>query len=326
MTIAIHSARLLLPAALLAVAAGNAMAQGAYPNKPIRWIVANPPGGPGDIVARTVGQKLSENLGQQVLVDNRPGVAGQVGTGIAAKAPADGYTLVTASVSIAIQPALYENIPYDATRDFAPITLLPASLLFLVAHPSMPARSPRELIALAKARPDQITYASSGSGSPHHLGMEILARAANVKMIHVPYKGAAPAVADLIGGQVSVGIVALSTSLPHVKSGKLHALGITSPKRSRFAPEVPTIAESGFPGYAVEFWMGVLAPAGTPQDIVNKLNGEIVKILQTPETRDRFHGQGFEIFTSTPQEFAAYLKAETAKWTKVARESGAKAD
>ena len=326
MTTARNSLRLLLPTALLAIAATDATAQSAYPNKPIRWIVANPAGGPGDIVARTVGQKLSENLGQQVLVDNRPGVAGQLGTGIAAKAPADGYTLVTASVGIAIQPALYENIPYDANRDFAPITLLPASLLFLVAHPSIPAKSPKELIALAKARPDQITYASSGSGSPHHLGMEILTRQANVKMIHVPYKGAAPAVADLIGGQVSVGIVALSTSLPYVKSGKLHALGITSPKRSRFAPEVPTIAESGFPGYAVEFWMGVLAPAGTPQDIVNKLNSEIMKILQTAETRDRFHGQGFEIFTSTPQEFAVYMKAETAKWTRVARESGAKAD
>jgi tripartite-type tricarboxylate transporter receptor subunit TctC len=190
----------------------------------------------------------------------------------------------------------------------------------------LPVKSPKDLVALAKSKPGQITYASSGSGSPHHLGVELLASAAGIRMIHVPYKGAAPAVTDLLGGQVSLGIVALSASLPHVRTGKLTALGVTSLKRTVFAPDVPTIAESGFPGYEVEFWMGVMAPSATPREIVTRLNSEIVKILQMPDVRERFHSQGFEIYSSTPQQFSAYIKAEIQKWAKVVKESGAKVD
>lgn len=326
MRVMANSARLVFPAALLVVAQVGAFAQGTFPIKPIRWIVSNPPGGPGDVVSRAIGQKLSENLNQQVVIDNRPGAAGQLGWGIAAKAAPDGYTIVMGNATFAIHASLYSKLPYDTVKDFAPLTLAPSSPLLLVAHPSLPAKTPKELIALAKSKPDQIVYASSGSGSPHHLGVELLSSMAGVKMVHVPYKGAAPALTDLLGGQVSLAIAALSASLPHVRTGKLNALGVTAPKRSAFAPEIPTVAESGFPGYAVEFWMGVLAPAGTPQEIVNKLNSEIVKILHMPEVTERFHSQGFEIFSSTPQQFAAYINAEIIKWAKVVKDSGAKAD
>ena len=318
-------ARILLSLALLVVA-GSVTAQGVYPVKPIRWIIPAPPGGPADVVSRTVGQKLGEILEQQVVIDNRPGAAGQLGLGLAAKAPPDGYTVVMGNAAFAIHESLYTKLPYDLAKDFAPLSQLPSSPLLLVAHPSLPAKTPKELIALAKAKPEQITYASSGSGSPHHLGVELLSSMAGVKMVHVPYKGAAPAVTDLLGGQVSLGIVALSASLPHVKTGKLTALGVTSPKRTVFAPDILTVAEQGFPGYAVEFWMGALAPAATPREIVTKLNAEMVKILQMPDIKERFHSQGFEIYSSTPQQFDAYIKAEVQKWAKVVRESGAKAD
>lgn len=315
---------LVFPAALLVNAVGESGAQNTYPIKPIRWIVANPPGGPGDLVARAIGQKLSESLDQQVLIDNRPGL--HIGWGLVSKARPDGYTITMGNATFAIHASLYSKLPYDPVKDFSPLSQAPSSPLLLVAHPSLPARSPKELIVLANSRPGQITYASSGSGSPHHLGVELLSSMGGIKMVHVPYKGAAPAVTDLLGGQVSLGIVALSASLPHVKTGKLTALGVTAPKRSAFAPEVPTVAESGFPGYAVEFWMGVLAPAGTPREIVNKLSSEIVRILQTPEVKQRFHNQGFEIFSSTPEQFAAYIKEEIAKWAKVVKDSDAKAD
>ncbi len=315
---------LAFPAALLVNAVGGAVAQTTYPIKPIRWIVANPPGGPGDLVARAIGQKLSESLDQQVLVDNRPGL--HIGWGIASKARPDGYTITMGNATFAIHASLYSKLPYDTVKDFSPLTQAPSSPLLLVAHPSLPARSPKELIVLATSKPGQITYASSGSGSPHHLGVELLSSMGGIKMVHVPYKGASPAVTDLLGGQVSLGIVALSASLPHVRTGKLTALGVTAPKRSAFAPDVPTVAESGFPGYAVEFWMGVLAPAGTPREIVNKLSSEIVRILQTPEVKERFHSQGFEIFSSTPEQFAAYIKEEIVKWAKVVKDSGARTD
>lgn len=315
---------LAIPAALFVSAVDRAYPQGSYPIKPIRWIVANPPGGPGDLVARTIAQKLSESLEQQVLVDNRPGL--HIGWGIAAKARPDGYTITMGNATFAIHASLYSKLPYDTVNDFSALSQAPSSPLLLVAHPSLPVKSPKELIALANAKPGQINYASSGSGSPHHLGVELLSSMAGTKMVHVPYKGAAPAVTDLLGGQVSLGIVALSASLPHVRTGKLTALGVTSPKRSAFAPDVPTVAESGFPGYAVEFWMGVLAPAGTPREIVNKLSSAIVRILRMPEVEQRFHNQGFEIFSSTPEQFAAYIKAEIVKWAKVVKESGARAD
>ena len=326
MDITSGSARNLLAFAWLAAAAGGVMAQGTYPLKPIRWIIPAPPGGPADVVSRTVGQKLGEIFEQQVVIDNRPGAAGQLGLGLAAKAAPDGYTIVMGNAAFAIHESLYSKLPYDAARDFAPLSQLPSSPLLLVAHPSLPVKMPKELVALAKSKPGQITYASSGSGSPHHLGVELLSSMAGIKMVHVPYKGAAPAVTDLLGGQVSLGIVALSASLPHVKTGKLTALGVTLPKRTVFAPDIPTVAEQGFPGFAVEFWMGALAPAATPREIVTRLNAEMVRVLQMPDVKERFLSQGFEVYSSAPQQFDAYIKAEIQKWANVVKESGAKAD
>ena len=320
------SARKILPAVLLATAAGSALAQGTYPVKPIRWIVPASAGGPGDIVARTMGTRLGEIFGQQLLIDNRPGAAGQLGLGIAAKAAPDGYTLVNVNAAYAIHESLYSKLPYDAAKDFAAVTQTPSSALLLLSHPSLPVKTPKDLIALARAKPGFITYASSGNGSPQHLGMELFSSMTGTKMVHVPYKGPPQAVADLLGGQVALGIVALSATLPHVRSGKLNALGVTSLKPSVFAPDIPAIAELGLPGFEIEFWMGVLVPAAVPREIVNRLNGEMVKVLKTPDIMERFREQGFTVFSSTPQQFDAFIKAEIRKWAKVVKESGAKPD
>jgi tripartite-type tricarboxylate transporter receptor subunit TctC len=321
-----RKARMILPVALLSAAAANAEAQGSWPAKPVRWIVPAPAGGPGDVVARTIGQRMAEVVGQQILVDNRPGAAGQLGLGIAAKAAPDGYTLVNVNASFAIHESLYAKLPYNASRDFAAVTQTPSSPLLLVSIPSLPAKTPKELIALARAKPGVITYASSGNGSPQHLGMELLSSMTGTKMVHVPYKGPPQAVSDLLGGQVSLGIVALSATLPHVRTGKLNAMGVTSLKRSIFAPDIPSVAESGLPGFEIEFWMGVMVPAAVPASIVGRLNSEIVRVLNTPDIRERFHEQGFTIYSSTPQEFDAFIKAEIRKWAKVVRESGATPD
>lgn len=313
-------------AALQPLAASNAHAQGAFPVKPVRWIVPAPAGGPGDIVARTIGQRLSELLGQQVLIDNRPGAAGQLGLGIASKAAPDGYTIVNVNAAYAIHESLYPKLPYDAAKDFAAVTQTPSSPLLLVSHPSVPVKTPKELVALARAKPGLITYASSGNGSPQHLGMELFTSITQTKMVHVPYKGPPQAVADLLGGQVALAIAALSATLPHIRAGRLNALGVTSLKPSTFAPDIPAVAQSGFPGFEIEFWMGVLVPAAVPGEVVTRLNGEIVKILQTPDTVNRFREQGFTIFSSTPQQFDAFIKAEIKKWAKVVKDSGAKPD
>jgi tripartite-type tricarboxylate transporter receptor subunit TctC len=309
-----------------AAAAGSAGAQGAYPNKPIRWIVPASAGGPGDIVARTIGTRLSEIFGQQILVDNRAGAAGQLGLGIAALAAPDGYTVVNVNAAFAIHESLYSKLPYNASKDFAAVTQTPSSDLLLLSIPSLPAKTPKELIALAKAKPGQITFASSGNGSPQHLGMELFSSMTGIKMVHVPYKGPPQAITDLLGGQVSTGIVSLSATLPLVRSGKLNAMGVTSLKRSAFAPDIPTVAELGLPGFEIEFWMGVLVPAAVPRDIVTRLNSEIVKVLQMPDIMERFREQGFTIFKSTPQQFDAFIKAEIKKWAKIVKESGAKPD
>lgn len=326
MRITLGSAKKTVPAVLLAIAAGSTIAQSAFPSKPIRWIVPGSPGAPGDIVARTIAQRVGEIFQQQILVDNRPGAAGQLGLGIAAKAAPDGYTLVSVNAAYAIHESLYSKLPYNAAKDFAPVTQTPSSPLLLVSIPSLPAKTPRELVALAKAKPGQITYASSGNGSPQHLGMEMFSSMTGTKMVHVPYKSPPQAVTDLLGGQVSLGIVALSATLPHVRTGKLNVLGVTSLKRTMFAPDIPTIAESGFPGFEIEFWMGVMVPAAVPREIVTRLNSEIVKTLQMPDIKERFTDQGFTIFSSTPQQFDAFIKAEIRKWATVVKESGAKAD
>lgn len=310
--------------ALTAISAASS-AQG-FPNKPIRLIVPFSAGGPTDVLARIVAQKLTESLGQQVVIDNHTGSGGNIGTDIVAKATPDGYTLLMAIVGHVINASLYSKLPYDPVKDFAPITLTGAATIIMVAHPSLPAKSIKELIALAKSKPGQLNLASPGSGTPHHLAAELFKTMAGIDMVHIPYKGAAPAVTDLLGGQVSVAFVSLPAALPHVKARKLTALGITSDKRSAVAPEVPTFAEAGLPGYGLENWYGALAPAGTPREIVNKLNSTIVKVLQLPDVKERLNGQGFEIRTSTPEQFAAYIKSETVKWAKIVKDSGAKVD
>ena len=320
-------ARLVLSAGVLASAAGGVFAQSTYPDKSIRLIVPFAAGGPTDVIARAVGQKLTENLGQPVVIDNRGGGGGNIGSDLVAKAAPDGYTLVMGIVGThAINASLYSKMPYDTVKDFAPVTLTGAATIVLVAHPSVQAKSVKELIALGKSRPGKINWASPGSGTPHHLAGELFKTMTGIGMVHIPYKGAAPAVIDLLGGQVSLAFVSLPAALPHIKAGKLTALGISAPQRSAVAPEVPTIAESALAGYELENWYGVLAPAGTPREIVNQLNREIVKALQMPEVNERLNSQGFEIRTSTPEQFAAYIKSEIVKWAKIVKDSGAKVD
>lgn len=310
---------------VLACSATAAQPQ-AIPSKPIRIIVPWPPGGGTDIFARSIGQKLTEAWGQQVIVDNRPGAAGNIGARLAAKAPADGYTLLLATITLATSPSLYKSLGYDPLRDLAPITLIAGVPHLLVVHPSLPAKSVKELIALAKSRPGEINYASAGIGSPFHLAAELFNLLAGVKMNHVSYNGGGPAVVAVIGGEVQVAFANLLAVLPHVQAGKLRALGITSATRSSAAPNLPTIAESGLKGYDFTSWFGMLAPTGTPGDIVQKLNEEIVKVLKSPELKERFARDGADIIASDSQEFSAYLRSETTKWAKVIKEAGIRAD
>ena len=313
-------------AALALAAAGDSGAAQGYPHKTIRMVVPFPAGGPTDIIARTVGQKLTESMGQPVVIDNRGGSGGNIGADIVAKSAPDGYTLLMAIVSHAINASLYSKLPYDPVKDFSPITRTGAATIIFVASPTLPAKTIKDLIALAKAKPHEINFGSPGSGTPHHLAGELLKTTAGIDLIHIPYKGAAPAVADLLGGQVNTAFVSLPAALPHVKAGKLVGLGITSPVRSAVAPELPRFAEAGLGGYALENWYGALAPAGTPREIVNKLNAEIVKALQMPDVKERLTSQGFETRTSTPDEFAAFLKSEIVKWAGIVKASGAKVD
>ena len=315
-------------AATLAISTPHAAAAAdAYPARPIRFVVAFPPGGGTDIIARSIAQKLAERLAQQVVVDNRPGAGGNIGTDIVAKSAPDGYTLLMGSAGpLAINASLFDKMPFDPIRDLAPVTLAASTPNVLVVHPSLKAATVNELIALAKARPGEINFASSGHGTPAHLAGELFNSMAGVKLVHVPYKGAAPALADLLGGQVQLMFSTMPPALPHVKDGKLRALAVTSSKRSRATPELPTVDEAALPGFEANTWHGVVVPAGTPAAVVVRLNREIVAILHMPEVVGRLSGQGAEALGSTPEEFAAYIKSETLKWAKVVRDSGAKAD
>ncbi len=298
-----------------------------YPNRPIRFIVPFAPGGGGDIVVRTLAQKLNATLGQPVVVDNRSGAGGNVGTDLAAKSSPDGYTILMANVApIAINVSLYKKLPYDPVKDFAPVSLIAVFPNVLVVYPSLPAKSVKELIALARSRPGQLAYASAGNGSTTHLAAELFKNQAAIDMIHVPYKGGGPALVDLIAGQVNLYFGSMPAALPHVRSGKLRALAVTSARRSRAAPELPTVAESGFPGFEAATWIGVLAPAGTPPPIVTRLNREIVTILQQPDLEERLSAQGAEPVTNTPAQFAAYIRSEIRKWSQVVTDSGARVD
>ncbi len=311
---------------LLVVAAGAACAQ-TYPERPIRLVVPFPPGGGSDIVGRTIAQKLGDVLGQQIIVDNRGGAGGNIGTDIVAKAVPDGYTLVMAlSGPFSINGSLLGKLPFDPLKDFALITLAGATPNLLVAHPSLAAQSVRELIALAKASPGRINFASSGLGTPAQLAGELFNTMAGVKLVHVPYKGAAPALTDLLAGQVQLMFSTMPPALPHAKAGKLRAIAVTSAKRSLTTPELPTIAEGGLPGFEAITWYGMAAPAGTPPAIVRKLNAEVVKLLHLPDVRDRLLATGTEAAGTSPAEFAAYIKSEIVKWAKVIKESGARAE
>jgi len=301
-------------------------AQGAYPNKPIRMIVPYPPGGPTDVLGRIVAQKLSESLGQQVVIENRPGASGMIGSEIVAKAPPDGYTLLTNASIHVINPSLYPKMNFDVLRDFAPVSLIAQVPLILVVNPALPVKSVSELIALAKAQPNRLNFGSSGNAAAPHLAGESFKIATGVQMQHVPYKGSAPALTDLIGGQVQLIFDSMPSAMPHVKSGKIRAIAVTTAKRSPTVPDLPTIAESGVPGFDISTWYGVWAPVGTPRDIVNKVATEISKALQQPAVRERLAALGAEPAGNTPEEFAAYCQSELAKWSKIVRESGAKAD
>jgi tripartite-type tricarboxylate transporter receptor subunit TctC len=299
----------------------------AYPSKPVRLVIAFPAGGPADFFGRVISQKLSEALGQQVVVENRSGAAGILATEFVAKAPPDGYTVYLASSGVlALHVSLYEKLPYDIVRDFAPVTLAVTVPELLVVHPSLPTKTAKEFAALAKARPNQLTYASTGAGSMPHLAFESFKIAAGVSILHVPYKGAAPAVTDLLGGHVQASILDVPVLLPHVKAGKFRALAIATAKRAPTLPDVPTMSEAGYPAVNADNWYGVVVAAATPKDVLSKLHGAFVAALQAPETRQRLASQGAEAVSSSPQEFAAYMRNETEKWSKVTKAAGIKLD
>ncbi|SDC81477.1 Tripartite-type tricarboxylate transporter, receptor component TctC [Paracidovorax valerianellae] len=324
------SRRTLLAAAIISAAAAvvpaGAFAQ-AFPNKPITIIVPFAAGGTTDILARVIGQGLSAELGQSVVVDNRAGAGGNIGGQMAARAPADGYTLFMGTVGThAINAALYKKMPFDPVKDFAPLTRVANVPNLLVANPNQPYKSVQELIAYAKANPGKVNFGSSGSGSSIHLSGELFKSLAKVDMQHVPYKGSAPAVTDLLGNQIGIMFDNMPSAIQHVRSGKLRPIAVTTAKRSPELPDVPTIAEAGVPGYEATSWFGMFAPAGTPAPIVAQLNKALVKVLSQPETKKKLADQGAEPVSETPEQFAAFIQAESAKWGKVVKESGASVD
>jgi len=308
---------------LLALAVDHAFAQGtAYPAKPVRIVVPSSPGGGTDILARLLAQKLTENLGQQFVVENRPGAGQIIGIEAVARSAPDGYTLLMAASAIVINEVLYKKPPYDTLRDFAPITLGASLPNILVVHPALPAKSVRELIALAKARPGMLNYSSAGSGTSPHLSMELFRIMSGITLTHIPYKGTGPATVDLVAGQVQLSMPNVLTALPQIKGGKLRALGVTSAKRASGLPDIPAIAEAGVLGYEAIQWYGLLAPAGTSRDVVNKLQSETAKILVLQEVKERLAADGADAVGNRPQEFAAYIKAEIDKWSKVVKAGG----
>lgn len=311
---------------MLAIGLADAAAQ-TYPAHPIRLVVPFPPGGTTDIIAREVGQQLTQSLGQSVVVDNRPGAAGNIGSELVAKSAPDGYTLLMCTVGThAINPSLYAKLPFDPAADFAPVILVASVPNVLEVTPSLPVHSVADLIKLAKQKPGQINFASSGSGTSIHLSGELFKAMAGVDMTHVPYRGSAPALADLISGQVQVMFDNLPSSLPQIKAGKLRAIAVTSAQRAPALPDVPTIAESGLPGFEATAWFGVVAPAGTPPAVIARINRDLNQWLQTPEAREKLLAQGALAEGGSAEQFAAYIRAETEKWARVVKTSGAKVD
>ncbi|HEV2007477.1 MAG TPA: tripartite tricarboxylate transporter substrate binding protein [Burkholderiales bacterium] len=318
---------LIVCAAAAVFSAGNALAQSDYPNKSIRLVLGFPPGGISDVLARAIGARLSANLGQQVVIDNRPGAGTTIASDIVAKSAPDGYTLFMQDITThAINASLYKKLPYDTVKDFTPISLVASSALMLVVHPSLPAKSVKELIALAKSRPGQIVYASSGNGTILHLAGETFKSMAGVDMIHVPYKGSAQAVQALLAGEVALTFSTMPPALPQVKSGKLRGLGVTTPKRNAAAPEVPTVSEAGLKGFDVVLYSGVLGPAGMPAAVVSKLNSELAKAVNAAEVKNTYSNLGVDALTDTPEQFAAHIASEIIKLGKAVRAAGAHVD
>jgi tripartite-type tricarboxylate transporter receptor subunit TctC len=311
----------------LALACFALLAHGqTYPARPVKMVVPFSPGGPNDIIARLIGNKLGEALGQQMVIDNRPGGGGNIGTDAVAKAPPDGYTLLSAGPGSLIMNPVLMKVPYDTARDFAPVSLMAHAPNVLVVHPSVPAKTVKELLALARAQPGRLNYASSGPGSSAHVAVALFASMAHIDITHVPYRGTGPAVNDLVAGQVQLAIVGIPPVLPHVKNGRLRALGVTGKTRSPELPDVPTVDEAGVPGYVVNLWYGLLVPTGTPQAIVTRLASEVTRIVRAPEMREKLAAAGAEPGGGTPEDYAAVIRADTVLWTRVIREAGIKGE
>jgi tripartite-type tricarboxylate transporter receptor subunit TctC len=297
-----------------------------YPSRPIRIVVPYPPGGFNDTLGRTLAAKFTEAWGQPAVVENKPGANTVIGTDYVAKSPPDGYTLLVVAFPFAVTPSLLKNMPYDTVKDFAPIAWAAVSPNALVVNPSLPVKTVAELVALAKAKPGTLSYASTGNGSSNHISMELFKSLAGVDIVHIPYKGSGPAVTDLLGGQVQLMFDNAPNVMPQVKAGKLRALGMSGAKRSSFAPDIPTIAESGVPGYEVAVWFGLVAPAATPREVVMKLNAEVLRILAMPDVRERFQSQGVEPVGSTPEQFGEHIRGQMVKWAKVVKDAGVQAE
>lgn len=321
----IKAGRVLLALAACALTA-SAWGQ-AYPNKPLKMILPFPAGGPSDIVARAMGQGLAEALGHNVVIDNRPGGGGLIGATLAAKAPGDGYTLLLGGITtFGVAPSVHKNLAFDPVKDFLPVTMATRQPILLMMHPSLPVKSVREFIALAKARPGEINYASSGPGGSGHMAGELFRLVTGVNLVHIPYKGAPPALNELIAGQVQVMFGTILASAPHIRSGRVRAIAITGPQRSTALPEVMTFSEAGLPTYDASSWNGVLVPAGTPRAVVDRLNAEIVRILKSPNVLERLAQDGALPAPTTPEEFAAFIKAEIVKWAKVVQAANIRID
>jgi tripartite-type tricarboxylate transporter receptor subunit TctC len=310
----------------IAFAPSIALAQ-AYPTKPVRIIVPWTAGGTADTLARIMAQKLGEGFGQQVLADNRPGASGQIGTELVAKAAPDGHTLLLATTAPnSTAPSLYSKLAYDPMKDFAPVSLIALTFYVLSVNPSVPVKSIPDLVKLAKARPGELNFSSPGNGTPNHLSGEMLKTMAGIQMQHIPFKGSAQAIADVIGGQIPLNFENIAVVLPHIKAGKVRALGVTSAQRNRYLPDIPTIAESGYPGFEAVGWFGLMAPAATPRTVLERLNADAVRILTTPDVASRILGLGAEIKPTTMAEFESFNRAQIGKWAKVIKDSGARVD
>jgi tripartite-type tricarboxylate transporter receptor subunit TctC len=317
-----------LPVAAAVLACFSTLASaadsGGYPNKPIRMLVGFAPGGGTDTTARALSTKLSERLGQQVIVDNRPGAAGNIATEIVTRAQPDGYTILMGTIAaLSINPTLYGNLPFDPLKDLLPVTRAVDSTNVLVVHPTVQAKTVKDLIALAKTK--SLNGGSSGVGGAGHLALELFNVLAGTKIVHVPYKGGGPAMVDLLGGQIHVIFATAASAVPHIKSGKINALAVTTANRSKLMPELPTVAEAGLRGFEANNWYGIVVPAKTPRPIINRLNSDFVAVLNMPDVKDILFKQGLDAAPSTPEAFGAYIKSETAKWAKVIKASGAKA-